>query len=116
MKLKNPAKVNFILGHIATTLVPVNEARDDARDKPAIAMEEDDLSENEDDSNFGDDCSSTEYDVIRVTVSNDGDSEEVDYERDDKSENNDNDFAPESIFIKARSGRVIKNYNRICFM
>ena len=75
MKLKKPAKVNFIQGHIATTFVPVNEARYDVRDKPATAME-DDLSENEDDSNFGDDNSSTEDDMIRATISNDGDSED----------------------------------------
>ena len=46
----------------------MNEAGDDARDKPATAME-DDLSENENDSNFGDDSSSTEDDVILPTVS-----------------------------------------------
>ena len=72
---KEPAKINLIQGHIATTLVSVNEAEDDARDKPATAME-DDLSENENDSNFGDDSSSSEDDVIRATVSNDGDNEE----------------------------------------
>ena len=37
---------------------------------------EDDLSENGNDSNFGDDSSSAEDDVICPTVSNDGDSED----------------------------------------
>ena len=46
----------------------MNEAGDDARDKPATAIE-DDLSENENDSNLGDDSSSTEDDVILPTVS-----------------------------------------------
>ena len=55
---KKPAKVNFIQGHIATTLVSVNKAGDDARDKSATAMK-DDLSENENDSNFGHDSGST---------------------------------------------------------
>ena len=65
---KQPAKVNS-QGHIATTFVSVNEAGDDARDKPATAME-DGLSENENDVTFGDDSSSAEDDGIRATVSN----------------------------------------------
>ena len=52
----------------------MNEAGDDARDKPATAME-DGLSENENDGTFGDDSSSAEDDVIHATVSNDGDSQ-----------------------------------------
>ena len=56
----------------------MNEARDDARDKPATATVEEDLSENEDDSNFWDYSSSTEDDVFRATASNDGDSKEGD--------------------------------------
>ena len=116
VKLKKHAKVNFIQGHIATTLVPVNEARDDARDKPTTAMEEDDLTESEAEngSNFGDDSSSTEDDVIRATVCNDDDSEEGDDDSDGESD--DNDFAPESIFTKTKSGRVATNYNRVRFM
>ena len=47
----------------------MNEAADDGRDKPATAME-DDLSENQNDGNFGNDSSCTEDDVIRATVSN----------------------------------------------
>ena len=68
-KLKKAPKINFIQGHIASTLVSVNDARDDAKDKPATAME-DDLSEDENDSNFGDDSSSAEDDVIHATVTN----------------------------------------------
>eukprot|EP00794_Sanderia_malayensis_P008533 gene8533-9446_t len=87
-------------------LVPVDEIRDDARDKRTTAMEEDDISENEDDddSNFWDDSSntSTEDDVIRATVCNDGDSEEGDGDSDGDNENNDNDFAPESIFTQKK--------------
>ena len=109
-----PAKVNFIQGHIATTLVSVNEA-DDARDKPAAAME-DGLSENENDSNFVDDSSSTEDNTIRATVSKDGESEEGDGDSGCESENIDNDLAPESIFIKQNGGRVTTNYNRIRFI
>ena len=109
---KKPAKLNFIQGHIATTLVSVNEAEDDARDKPAKAME-DDLSDNENDSNFGDDGSSTEDDVIRATVNNDGDSERGDDDSSGESETSDNDLAPESIFIKTKSDRVTTNYNRV---
>ena len=76
-KLKKPAKINFIQGQIATTLVSVNEAGGDPRDKPATAME-DNISENENDSNFGGESSSAEDDVNRATVSNGGDSEEGD--------------------------------------
>ena len=114
-KFKKPAKVNFIQGHIATTLVSVNEVRDHARDKPATAME-DDLSENENDSNFGDDSSSAEDDMIRATVSNDGDSEEGDDDSGGEGENSDNDLAPESIFIKTKSDLVTTNYNRVHFI
>jgi len=52
----------------------MNEAGDDAKAKPAATME-DDLSENENYSIFRGDISSTEDDVIRATVSNDGNSE-----------------------------------------
>ena len=90
----------------------MNEAEDDARDKPAKAME-DDLSDNENDSNFGDDSSSTEDDVIRATVSNDGEVEGGDDDSSGESENSDNKIAPESIFIKIKSGRVTTNYNRV---
>ena len=72
----------------------MNEAGDDARDKTVIAME-DDISENENDSTLGDDSSSTEDDVIRATVSNDGDSEEGDDDSGGESERSDNDLAPE---------------------
>ena len=113
-KLKKPAKVNFIQGHFATTLVSVNEAGDDARDKAATVME-DDLSENENDSNFGDDSSSAE-DVIRATVSNNGESEEGNDGSGGESENSDNDLAPESIFIKTKSGHVTTNYIRVRFI
>ena len=54
-------------------------------------------------------------DVIRATVSNDGDSEEGDDGSGGESENSDNDLAPESIFIKTKSGHVTTNYNRVCF-
>jgi len=57
---------------------------------------EDDLSENENDSNFGGDSSSTEDDVICPTVSNDGDSEDDDSGGD--SENSDNNLAPEYLY------------------
>ena len=77
---------------------------------------EDDLSENENDCNFGDDSSSTEGDVIRATVSKDGDSEEGDDDSGSESENIDNDIAPESVFIKTKSSRVTKNYNRVHFI
>ena len=93
----------------------MNEAGDDAGDKPATAME-DDLSENENNSNFGDDSCSTEDDVIRATVSNDGDSDEGDDNSDGESDNSDNDLANESIFIKTKSGRVTTNYNRVRFI
>ena len=89
----------------------MNEAVGDARDKPARALE-DDLSENKNDSNFGDDSSSTEDDVIRATVSNDGDSEEGHYDSGGESENSDNELSSESIFIKTTSGRVTTNHNR----
>ena len=42
----------------------------------------------------------------RATVSNDGNSEEGDDDIGGESENSDNNLAPESIFIKAKSGRV----------
>ena len=93
----------------------MNEAGDDARDKPATANE-DDFSENENDSNFGHDSSSTEDDVICATVSNDSDSEDGYYDSGGKSENNDNGFAPESIFIKTKSGHMTTNYNRVHFI
>ena len=64
----------------------MNEAADDARGKPATAME-DDLSENENDSKFRDDSSSTVDDVSHATVSNDGDSEEGDDDCGGESEN-----------------------------
>ena len=69
---------------------------------------EDDLSENENDSNFGDDNSSTEDDMIRATVSYDGDSDEGDDDSGGESENSDNDLAHESIFIKTKSGHLTK--------
>ena len=112
---KKPAKINFIQGHIATTLVSVNDAGNYTGDRPATAME-DDLSENENDSNFRDDSSITEDDVMRATVSNDGDSKEADDDSGGESENSDNDLAPESIFIKAKSGRVTTNHNIVCFI
>ena len=93
----------------------MNEAGDDARDNPAASMEGD-LSENKNDSNFEDDSTSTEGDVIRATVSNDGDSEEGDDDSGGESEKSDNELAPESIFIKAESGRVTTNYNRVRFV
>ena len=93
----------------------MNETGEDARDNPAAAME-DDLSESENDSNFGDDSSSTEDDVIRATVSNDGDSEEGDDDSGGESENSDNELAPESIFIKTKSRRETTNYNRVRFI
>ena len=88
---------------------------DDPRDKPSRAME-DDLSESENDSNFGDDSSSTEDDVIRATVSNNGDSEEGDDDSGRESENSNNHLAPESIFIKTKCGRMTTNYNRVRFI
>ena len=114
-KVKKPAKVKFIQGRIAITLVSVNEAGDDARDELATAVE-DDLSENENHTNFGDDSSSAENDVICATVSNDGDSEEGDDGSGGKSENSDNDLAPKSIFIKTKSGSVTANYNTVHFI
>ena len=92
----------------------MNEARDDARDKPAAAME-DNLSENENDSNFGDDSSSTEDCVIRAAVSQDGGSEERDDDSGGESENSDNDLAPESIFMKTKCGLVTTNCKRLNF-
>ena len=65
----------------------------EAGDKPARAME-DDLSENENDSNFGVDSSSTEDDVIRATVSKDVNSKERADDIDSESENSDNELAP----------------------
>ena len=62
--------------------------------------------------NLGNDSSSTENDVNRVTVSKYGDSEEGDNDSGGESENSDIDLAPESIFIKTKSGRVTTNYNR----
>ena len=56
----------------------------------------DDFSENENDSNFGGDSSSTEDDVICPSVSNDGDSEDDDSGGD--SENSDNNLAPEYLY------------------
>ena len=76
---------------------------------------EDGLSENENDSNFGDDNSSTVDDMICATVSNNGDSEGGVHDGSGKSESSDYNLAPESIFIKTKSGRVITNYNRVCF-
>ena len=54
--------------------------------------------------------------MIRETVSNDGDSEEEDDDSGGESENSDNELAPESIFMKAKSGRVTTNYNRVRFI
>ena len=59
---------------------------------------EDDLSENENDSNFEDDSSSTEDDLIRPTVSNDCDSEEGDDESGGEHEISDNDLASEYLY------------------
>ena len=77
---------------------------------------EDDLLENENDRNLGDDSSSIEEDVIRATVSNDGDSKEGNDDSGGESENSDNDLAPESIFIKTKSSRVTTNCNRLYFI
>ena len=93
----------------------MNEAGDDAKDEPATAVEND-LSENENDRNFGDDSSSTEDDVIGATVNKDGDSEEGDDDNGGECENSDNYLAPESIFIQTKSGRVTTNYDRVCFI
>ena len=54
--------------------------------------------------------------MIRATVSNDSDSEEGDDDSGGESENSDNELAPESIFIKTKSGRVTTNYNRFRFI
>ena len=68
------------------------------------------------DSNFGDDSSSTEDGKSRATVSNDGDSEEGDDDSGGESENSDNDHASESIYIKTKSIRVTIKYNRVHFI
>ena len=65
----------------------------EAGDTPARAME-DDLSENENDSNFGVDSSSTEDAVIRATISKDCNSEERYGDIGGESENSDTDLAP----------------------
>ena len=115
LHFKKLAKGNFTQVDIATTLVSVNEAGDDARDKPAKAME-DDLAQNENDSNFGDDSSSTEDDVFHATVNNDGDIEEGDDDSGGESEKSDNGLAPESIFLETKRGLVSTNYNRVRFI
>ena len=71
----------------------------DAGYKLATAMEND-VSENENDSNFVDGTSSTEDHLIRATVSNDDDSEEGDNDSGGESKNSDNDLAHDSVFMK----------------
>jgi len=68
------------------------------------------------DLNFEDDSSNTQDDLIHATVSKNGNSEEGDDDSGGESENGDNDLAPESIFIKTKSGWVTTNYNRVCFI
>ena len=64
---------------------------------------------------LGDDGNSTEDDVIHATVSNHGYSEEGDDDSSGESEDSD-DLAPESVFIKTKSGHVTTNYNRVHFI